>query len=214
MRRVLRTTRINHAWRPAMKTLKSLVRQLLASAALALPLVSTPALADPVSYFVPFQGQGNVAVFDSTAGTGGWVGSIDQVQPPVVASPLSLVSVVLFTVDAATQTFSGSFQFTTTDLMSTLFGDISGTVSAADILDNGGQFAIDYLIQGGTGLFSAASGFGLAFLDFNPLAVGDNNYLESGLLNFSVPEPATLGLVGLALMAALSLSGTPRRARR
>lgn len=196
-----------------MKTLPSLVRHLMTGLVLALPLLSAPALADPVSYFVPFQGQGNVAVFDSSAGTGGWVGSVDQVAPPVVANPLSLVSVVLFTVDAASQTFTGSFEFTTTDLMSTLFGDISGSVSAADILDNGGQFAIDYLILGGTGLFSAASGFGLAFLDFNPLAVGDN-YLESGLLNFSVPEPATLGLVGLALMAALSLTAAPRRARR
>jgi PEP-CTERM motif len=196
-----------------MKTLTSLVRQLTTGLVLALPLLSAPALADPVSYFVPFQGQGNVAVFDSSAGTGGWVGSIDQVGPPVVANPLSLVSVVLFTVDAASQTFTGSFEFTTTDLMSTLFGDISGSVSAADILDSGGQFAIDYLILGGTGLFSAASGFGLAFLDFNPLAVGDN-YMESGLLNFSVPEPATLGLVGLALMAALSLTAAPPRARR
>ncbi len=196
-----------------MKTLKSLVRQLLAGAALALPLLSAPALAEPVSFFVPFQGQGNVAVFDSSAGTGGWVGSIDQVQPPVVASPLSLVSVVLFTVDAATQTFTGSFEFSTTDLMSTLFGDISGSVSAADILDMGGQFSIDYQILGGSGLFSGASGFGLAFLDFNPLAVGDN-YIESGLLNFSVPEPGTLGLVGLALMAALSLTAAPRKVRR
>jgi hypothetical protein len=196
-----------------MHRLFSNLRRQLAAATLLLA-ATLPAAADPVSYFVPYSGQGNVAVFDAVAGTGGWVGSIDQFPDPGVSAPLSLVSVVLFTVDAATQTFTGSFEFTTTDLLSTLFGDISGTVSVADILDVGGQFSIDYQILGGTGLFARASGFGLAFLDFDPLATGRDNHGESGLLSFTVPEPASLALVALALMAALTLTQSSRKARR
>lgn len=196
-----------------MHPLLSILRRPLAVAALLLA-AALPATADPVSYFVPYSGQGNVAVFDATAGTGGWVGSINPFPDPGVSAPLSLVSVVLFTVDAATQTFTGSFEFSTTDLLSMLFGDISGTVSAADILDAGGQFSIDYQILGGSGLFAGASGFGLAFLDFNPLAAGFDNYAETGLLSFTVPEPASLTLAILALLAALTLSRGPRKVRR
>ena len=106
--------------------LVSSARRLLAGALFALPLA---ALADPVSLFVPFNGQGNVSVFDAAAGSGGWVGSIDQTPPPDVAQPLSLVSVVLFQIDAATQTLTGSFEFTTTDLTSTLYGTLAGSFS-------------------------------------------------------------------------------------
>jgi hypothetical protein len=126
------------------------------------------------------------------------------VPDPTVPNPLSLVSVVLFTVDALNQTFTGSFDFSTTDLTSTLFGTVSGTVSSADILSLGGQFSVDYQILGGTGLFDGAQGFGLAFLDFNPVATAMDNYTDSGLLLFSVPEPATLGLVALALAGLLA----------
>jgi len=194
------------------RLLSNLLRPLLAATLLA--AAALPATAEPVNYFVPYSGQGNVAVFDATAGTGGWVGSIDQFPDPGVTTPLSLVSVVLFTLDAATQTFSGMFEFTTTDLLNTLFGDITGTVSVADILDIGGQFTIDYQILGGTGSFAGASGFGLAFLNFDPLATGLDNYGESGLLSFTVPEPASLVLVALALLAAFTLTPGARKVRR
>lgn len=180
-------------------------RRLLAGLALVLPLAAS---ADPVSYFVPFAGSGNVSVFDPAAGSGGWVGSIDQAPPPLVPNPLSLVSVVLFQLDAATQTLTGSFEFTSAaDLASTLVGTLSGSFFDADVLASGGQFAIDYTITGGTGAFFGASGFGLSFLNFDPTASFDN-YAEAGLLNFSVPAvvptPGTLallaaGLLGLAL---------------
>lgn len=193
------------------RLLSTALRSWLAASVLA--VAALPATADPVNLFVPYSGQGNVAVFDAGAGTGGWVGSLDQFPDPGVSAPLSLVSVVLFTVDAATQTFSGSFQFTTTDLLDTLFGDITGSVSASDILDIGGQFAIDYRILGGTGRFTGASGFGLAFLNFDPLAMGTDNYGESGLLSFTVPEPTGLALVALGLLAAVTV-GQPLRQRR
>ena len=187
-----------------MNHLTSTARQLLAGLvlALALPLA---ALAEPVSYFVPFNGQGNVAVFDASAGTGGWVGSIDQTAPPLVADPLALVSVVLFQLDAATQTLTGSFEFTTTDLLSTLFGTLTGSYLDADILHTGGQFSIDYAILGGTGAFLTASGFGLSFVDYNP-AGSFNNYAEAGLLSFTVPEPGTLALAAAACLLGLAIS--------
>ena len=63
---------------------------------------------------------------------------------------------------------------------------------------------LDYAITGGTGLFAGAYGFGLAFLDFDPMGTF-NNYQESGVLVFSVPAPATLALV-LAGLAAVAVS--------
>ncbi len=191
-----------------MPTLLSTTRRLLAALALALPPLA--ALADPVSFFVPFAGQGNVAVFDAAAGSGGWVGSIDQVPPPDVPVPLSLVSVVLFQFDAATQLLTGSFSFTTTDLASTLFGTLSGSADSADFLATGGQLSIDYAIEGGSGAFTGASGFGLAFLNYDTTAGLFDNYTESGLLNFTVPAPGSLALAAAALLAA----GLARRGGR
>jgi len=194
-------------------------RAALGSCALALSalLASAAAQAAPLSFFVPYTGQGNVSVFDATVGTGGWVGSIDEFPDPAVSDPLSLVSVVLFTVDEFSNTLTGSFEFTTTDLLNTLFGTLTGSYLEEDILTAGGQFSIDYLLLGGSGRFAGASGFGLAFVDYMPLAAGGNNYSESGLLVFDVPmpmlvpmlvpEPATLALVLAGLLAV----GSSRR---
>ena len=151
-------------------------------AALAAPL-SAQAAAEP--YFVPYEGAGNISIFNASTGTGGWVGSIDQVAPPVVPQPLSLVSVVLFNYDAITQMLTGTFEFTSAMVLaSTLFGTLTGTSSDAGILTSGGQFQIDYQIKGGTGIFGDANGYGLAFVNYNPNG-GFNNYTESGLLFFT-----------------------------
>ena len=196
-----------------MTPLFTLARRALMSpifcATLLMPVFCATASAAPVQYFVSYSGQGNVSVFDAAAGTGGWVGSIDEVPDPAIANPLSLVSVVLFTLDRAAQTLMGSFEFTTTDLLSTLFGELTGSVTNADILTQGGQFDLDYQINGGTGQFSRATGFGLAFLDYHPAGTF-NNSTESGLLLFSVPSPAT-GI--LALTGLLALAASSRRAR-
>jgi hypothetical protein len=177
--------------------LNSFLQRLLLSACMAAPWAVQAA---PATYFVPFVGAGNVSAFDASAGTGGWVGSIDQVAPPVVADPLSLVSFVLFTLDANTLQLVGSFEFTTTDLQSTLYGDVSGMVDSADALSQGGLFSLDYQIRGGSGAFQGATGFGLGFLSYDPGATADN-YAETGLLSFSVPEPGSLLLVGAGLLA-------------
>jgi hypothetical protein len=193
--------------RPRLFALHTLLRPLWLAATL---LVAGAAQATPVSHFVPYAGQGNVSVFDASAGAGGWVGSIDEVPDPANAQPLSLVSVVLFTLDRAAHTLAGTFEFTTTDLLSTLRGEVSGTFVNDDILSQGGQFSLDYQILGGSGQFLRANGFGLAFVDFNPNAPGDN-YSESGLLSFTVPTPATLALV---LTGLLGLSLGTRHAAR
>lgn len=174
------------------------------AAVLAFILAPVAAQAAVVSLFVPYEGAGNVSVFDAAAGTGGWTGSIDQSAFPPVPQPLSLVSVVLFQLDAANHSLVGTFEFTTTDLASSVFGELSGSYADDDILLAGGQFSIDYTILGGSGDFLGASGYGLAFLDFDPAGTF-NNYTEAGLLNIdlpqSVPEPGALALCSLALLA-------------
>lgn len=180
----------------------SIARRLLTAAATAAALLlPLAAHADPVTLFVPFEGAGNMSIFDAAAGTGGWTGSIDQSAFPAVPQPLSLVSVVLFQLDAATQTLTGTFEFTTTDLASTLFGELSGSYVEPDILLSGGQFSIDYTIRGGSGLFLRASGYGLSFLDFTPVPGAFDNYAEAGTLVFSVAEPGSLALAGFGLLA-------------
>ena len=190
-----------------MKLALQLARRLLAAAAFALPLASH---ADPVTLFVPFEGAGNVLVIDAAAGTGAWTGSIDQSPFPAVPAPLSLVSVVFFQLDALTQTLAGTFEFTSAaDLASTLFGQVSGSYADLDILNTGGQFFVEYTVQGGTGAFSAATGYGLSFLDFDPAGTF-NNYSEAGALVITVPTPATLTLAGLALLGLLWQRRTAR----
>ncbi len=184
-----------------MKFLLTSARMFALSAAFVLSLGSTSArAADSVDYFVPYSGEGNLVVFDAATGSGGWVGSIDQSAFPPVASPLNFTSQVLFTLDAASNTFSGSFAFNTTDLASSLFGNLSGSYLNSDVFQFGGQLSIDYQILGGSGQFSGASGFGLSLLDFDPVG-SFNNYSEAGLLSFAapVPEPSTWMLMGLGL---------------
>ena len=200
-----------------MNTLLTRARRALLSpllcATLLTPFAISTATAAPVDYFVPYLGQGNLSVFDATAGTGGWVGSIDEVADPSNPSaPLSLVSVVLFTLDRTAQTLMGSFEFTTADLLSTLYGELTGSFMDSNILTQGGQFSVDYRIDGGTGQFASARGFGLAFVDYNPAGTFDN-YRESGVLVFSVPNPATGALVLAGLLALGFSSVSSRKAR-
>lgn len=162
-------------------------------------LMAAPASASPL-LFNPFSGQGNVSVFDAGAGTGGWVGSLDGLTDPTGGQVAPAVTTVLFTLDPLTHALAGSFSFTTTDLASTLSGLLHGTASRDDILSQGGQFSLDYTITSGSGLFEGARGYGLAFLEFDAFAAaGSDNYHESGLAVYAVPEPSSLLLAWLAL---------------
>lgn len=162
--------------------------------------------------FAPVTGSGNAVVFDAATGDGGWVGSLVQDPDPAVADPLQLASVVLFRIDPLTRLLSGSFSFTrSTDLGATLFGLVSGTTSDGDVFATGGQYALDYTIEGGTGDFSGASGFGLSFLQVDPAGLPDN-YSEAGLLVLNVPEPGTLPLLAGALGLLAARRRRPGRA--
>lgn len=174
------------------------------------PAALPAAQAAPVDF--AFDGAGNVVVFDAAAGTGGWVGSIDELLAPGGSGPArSYVSVVTFTFDAMNNALNGQFEFTDAmDLGSSFFGSVSGAFSnPLDVLDVGGQWSLDYAVAGGTGAFATVSGFGLSFLSYDLASMAFNNYSEQGLLVLEVPAPATLPLAaaGLALLAL----GTGRR---
>jgi PEP-CTERM motif len=173
----------------------------IALAGLGLALAAVlPAKADPIQIDAFTSGSGNVSVFDAAAGTGGWVGSLQGFSNPFNGgSAVSLLSVVLFTIDNLSDLFTGTFEFTSTDLGSTIFGTISGDADD-DVLLNGGQFRIDYQVLGGSGIFASATGFGLGLVDFNPNAMPDN-YAEAGVFVMQVPAPATLALAALGLLA-------------
>lgn len=184
---------MTHPRRP----LPSPTRALRTAALALLPWLALAPAAQAALVFAPFSGSGNAVVFDPATGDGGWVGSI--VPDAAVTDLPPLVSVVNFQVNPLTQLLSGQFTFTrSADLGATLFGLVSGSTGDADVFNNGGQFALDYSIQGGTGDFAGASGFGLSFLQFDPNGVFDN-YQEAGLLVFAVPEPGSLPLLVAAL---------------
>jgi len=194
-----------------MTRLQSLARRWLAAAGCTLLLAAVPtAQAGPLSFF-SFEGEGNVLVFDAAAGTGGWNGRIAEFQDPAmpIAMPLALASLVTFNFDAAANQLTGQFEFTNeTDLSSSVYGTLSGAFNSMASLASGGQFGLDYMIQGGTGQFADYRGFGLSFLTFDPSATGFNNYSEQGLLVASVPEPSALWLAALGLVV---LAWAPRR---
>ena len=196
-----------------MTPLPLLTRALRTAALALLPLLAlAPAAQAGPLVFAPFFGSGNAVVFDPSTGDGGWVGSIEQFPDPDVADPLDLVSFVLFNYDMTSQMLSGEFTFTrSADLGATLFGLVSGSSTVADLFGQGGQLALDYTIQGGTGDFAGASGIGLSFLQFDPAGTFDN-YQEDGLLLFSVPEPGSLPLLAgaLGVLAVLRRRGTSR----
>ena len=193
-------------------SLPSLLARALRTITLAvLPLFTLAPAAQAGPMLLSFSGSGNVLVPDAQ-GDGGWTGTVLQDPEPGLATPQKLVSVVLFNVDPLTQLLSGQFTFTrASDLGATLFGLVTGGTTDDDVFNLGGQYALDYTIQGGTGDFAGASGFGLSFLNFDPNG-GFDNYTETGLLVVTVPEPGALPLVAGAMLALWGV-GRRRQAR-
>jgi hypothetical protein len=178
-------------------------RRGLAAAACVLGLVVPLAQAGPLANF-SFEGQGNLLVFDTTTGSGGWNGEIREFSNPAspLPVPLSFAVLVTFDFDAATNHLLGSFEFTQTDdLDSSIFGRVTGGFTdPAGSLATGGQLGLDYSVLGGTGRYAGYGGFALSFLEFDPSAGGDN-YAEQGLI-VAMPEP---GMAWLVMTAGLLL---------
>lgn len=197
-----------------MKRCFAFARRLLLCAVFVPPLV---ALAVPVQRDVFFGGQGNL-VYDAGTGEGAWLGSVDESPFPAVPMPVFLLSSVTFVFDSGTGLLTGSFEMTAAnDFATTLVGLINGELLQGSFAD-GGQLAMNYDIQSGTGQFMSASGFGLSFLDFMAPSGGFQEYTEAGVLSFlvqaqAVPEPGALALValGLALMALRRRAALPAR---
>jgi len=176
-----------------------LARRLLAAAAFLLPLA---AMAGPaVTYDAFLEGSG-ITVYDATTGSGAWLGTLSDSPFPVQTNPLSLLSRVNFNFDTMNNLLSGDFEFTAmNDFGSTILGFLSGSFVQGDF-DTVGQLFLNYDIRGGTGSFDGAIGYLISFLDVvaDPAGGGFGTYAEVATGQFAVAEPATLALVGMALL--------------
>jgi len=174
-----------------------LARRLLAAAAFLLPVA---AQAGPVVTYDAFLEGSGISVYDATTGSGAWSGTLADTPFPVQTNPLSLLTVVSFTFDTVNNLLSGDFEFVAMDdFSSTILGLLSGSFLQGNF-DNGGQLFLNYDIRGGTGKFDGANGFLISFLDVVPSGGGFGTYVEAATGQFTVPEPATLALAGMALL--------------
>lgn len=180
----------------------ALMHRALLCASVALPLaLPVAARAGAVEFNVFFDGQGSL-VFDPATRTGAWTGTIDESPFPPVPSPLGLLSVVSFSFDGGMLT--GMFELTSaSQFADTLIGRIDGLLTQGDFA-SGGELALDYTIENGSGQFAGAQGFGTSLFDFGAPVQGFSDYTEAGVLVFAVPEPAAWALTATGLLALLT----------
>jgi hypothetical protein len=104
-----------------------------------------------------------------------------------------------FDFNLATNQGVGTFRFFDSVGPGSLFGTFTSTTPAL-----GAPFALTYTVNGGTGAYAGFVGTGSS----TTTLLGDPNqpptpFSEAGRLDVRVPEPATFGLLGLALGGAL-----------
>ena len=184
-----------------MNRLLARARQLLLGAVIALPgLLPTLAHATPTTYDAFLEGTG-ITVYNPSTGDGAWSGTLVDSPFPVPTLPLSLLTVVNFSFDSMSNLLTGDFEFTSAaDFGSTLTGRVTGSFLFGDF-ETGGQLALDYDIQSGTGQFPRATGFLISLADISPLGGGFGSYSEFASGQFVVPAPGTLALAAVALLA-------------
>jgi hypothetical protein len=184
--------------------------------ALALPVQAAPIALPYTEFGGPESAAGaGGLLFTPSLGFGGWIGVLQASTPG--AGLFDTLTSFTAVENAATGGFdiSGDFFFIFRDLDGLTPDDdrLEGTLTGTLVSEAGNPamqlIDVSYLVTAGSGLFSGFTGEGRSMIRYDSAGFEPYSYSGSGMLMLAdpaaIPEPGTLALAGLGLLAALGL---------